>query len=64
VVSCETVRIALMLAALNDLQVKAGDVLNTYITAPLKEKVWTIIGPEFGNNSGKSDIIVRKLCMD
>jgi hypothetical protein len=60
-VSRETVRIALMLAVLNDLQVKAGDVLNTYITAPVKEKVWAILGPEFGNNSGKSAIIVHAL---
>ena len=35
VVSRETVHIALMLAALNDLQVKVGDVLNAYITAPV-----------------------------
>ncbi len=61
VVSHKTVRIALMLAALNDLQVKAGDVLNAYITAPVKEKVWTILRPEYGNNSGKSAIIVRAL---
>ncbi len=61
VVSCETVRIALMLAALNDLQVRASDILNAYITAPVKEKVWTILGPEFGNDSGKSAIIVRAL---
>ncbi len=45
VVSRETVRIALMLAALNDLQEKAGDVLNAYITAPVKERGWTILGP-------------------
>ncbi len=37
IISCETVRIALMLAALNNLQVKTGDVLNAYITAPYKE---------------------------
>jgi hypothetical protein len=61
VVSCETVRIALMLAALNDLQVKAGDVLNAYITTPVIEKVWTILGPEFGNDFGKSAIIVHAL---
>jgi hypothetical protein len=61
VVSRETVRIALMLAALNDLQVKAGDVLNAYITAPVKEKVWTILGPEFGNDAGKGPVIVRAL---
>ena len=61
VVSRETVRIALMLAALNDLQVKVGDVLNAYITAPVKERVWTILGPEFGSDAGKTAIIVRAL---
>ena len=61
VVSRETVRIALMLAALNDLQVKAGDVLNAYITAPCKEKIWTVLGPEFGHEAGKSAIVVRAL---
>ncbi len=60
-VSRETLHIALMLAALNALQVKAGDVLNTYFTAPVKEKEWTIHGPEFGNDSGKSAIIVHAL---
>jgi hypothetical protein len=39
VVSCETVRIALLMAALNDLNVKVGDVLNANITAPITEKV-------------------------
>ncbi len=60
-VSHETVRIALMLAALNDLQVKASDILNAYITAPVTEKVWIILGPEFGHNSGKIAIFVRAL---
>ncbi len=53
VVSHKTVCIALLLAALNDLQIKAGDVLNAYITTPVKEKVWTILGPKFGNDAGK-----------
>jgi hypothetical protein len=61
VVSRETVHIALMLAALNDLQVKAGDVLNAYITAPCKEKVWTVLGPEFGPDADKNAIIVHAL---
>ncbi len=59
VVSRETVRIALLMAALNDLNVKVGDVLNAYITAPITEKVWTVLGPEFGIHAGKSAIIVR-----
>jgi hypothetical protein len=37
VVSRETVRLALTIAALNNLEVKVGDVLNAYITAPVKE---------------------------
>ena len=61
VVSRETVRIALLMAALNDLEVKAGDVLNAYVTAPVTEKVWTILGPEFGPDAGKNAIIVRAL---
>jgi hypothetical protein len=61
IVSRETVRIALLMAALNDLEVKIGDVLNAYITAPVTEKVWTVLGPEFGNDAGKTAIIVRAL---
>ncbi len=60
-VSHETVRIALLMAALNDLNIKVGDVLNAYITAPIMEKVWTVLGPEFGNDAGESAIIVRTL---
>jgi hypothetical protein len=37
VVSRETVCIALTLAALNDLEVKAADILNAYIFASIKE---------------------------
>jgi hypothetical protein len=40
VVSRETVCLALTIASLNDLEVKVGNVLNAYITAPVKEKVW------------------------
>jgi len=61
VVSCKTVRIALLMAALNDLEVKVGDVLNAYVTAPITEKVWTVLGAEFGSDAGKSAIIVRAL---
>jgi hypothetical protein len=61
VVSCETVRIALSMAALNDLKVKVGDVLIAYITAPITKKVLTVLGPEFGIDAGKSAIIVHAL---
>jgi hypothetical protein len=61
IVTCKTIRIALLMAALNDLNVKVGDVLNTYITAPITEKVWTVLGPEFGIDAGKSAIIAHAL---
>jgi hypothetical protein len=61
VISRETVHIALLMAALNDLYVKVGDVLNAYITAPITEKVWTVLGPEFGIDTIESVIIVRGL---
>ena len=48
VVSRESVRLAIMIAALNTLEVKYGDVMNSYITAPITEKFWTILGPKFG----------------
>ena len=61
VVSRETVRIALTLADLNDLEVKCGDVLNSYITAPVKDKIWTYLVPNHGNDEVKKAIIVRDL---
>ena len=60
-VSRETVRIALTIASLNDMEVKASDVMNTFLTAPCDEKIWTTLGTEFGDDVGKKAIIVRAL---
>ena len=61
VVSRESVRIALTIAALNDLEVKTADIENAYLTAPVGEKIWCRLGPEFGLDAGKRAIIVRAL---
>ena len=61
VVSRETVRIALTIAALNDLDVMTSDIQNAFLTAPCEEKCWIILGPEFGADEGKSAVIVRAL---
>ena len=53
VVSRETVRIALMIAALNDLEVRSGNILNAYVEGPVTEKVWTMLGPEFSKDARK-----------
>ncbi len=61
VVSRDTVRIAFVMAALHDLQVKASDIKNAYLTAPTKEKILTKLGPEFEANEGKVALICRAL---
>ena len=60
-VSRESVRIALTSATFNDLEVKTSDIQNAYLTAPCSEKVHTTLGTEFGENIGKTAIIVRAL---
>ncbi len=61
VVLHETVGIALTMAALNALKVMAADIMNAYIIAPNKEKIWTLLGPEFGKDKGRKAIVVRAL---
>ena len=59
IVSHELARIALTLAALNDLEVKTGDIQNAFLCVPNTEKIWTVCGPEFGPNTGNHDLIVQ-----
>ena len=61
VVSRDSVRIAFLLAALNDLDILAADVQNAYLNAPTREKNYIIAGPEFGSNKGRPVLIVRAL---
>jgi hypothetical protein len=39
----------------------AVDVLNAYITAPCRDKIWTTLGKEFGDDCGRKAIVVRAL---
>jgi hypothetical protein len=61
VVSRDTVRIALLMAALHDLEVKAADIQNAYLQAPCSEKIAVICGPEFGIRQGHTALVVRAL---
>jgi hypothetical protein len=61
VVSRDSVRILLTIAALNDLKVMGADVQNAFLTAPNKEKCWMVAGPEFGPDEGKNLLVVRAL---
>jgi hypothetical protein len=51
----------LTLAALNDLEVKKSNIESAYLTVPITEKVWCILGPEFGEDAGKKALFVRAL---
>jgi hypothetical protein len=61
VVSRESVRIAFTIAALNDLDVLAGDISCAYLHAPTKEKIWFRAGPEFGARAGRQIKVIRAL---
>lgn len=59
-VSRESIRIAFLIATLNDLQICVADVTNAYINADNREKIWTIAGPEFGVTEQGSVMIIKK----
>ena len=61
VVSRDSVRIILLTAALNGLQVMACDIQNAYMTANCHEKIWTYEGREFGSECGQPMIIKKAL---
>jgi len=57
-VTQESIRIAFLIAALNDLEILSADIGNAYLQAPAREKVHTA-GPEFGpSRQGQTVIIV------
>jgi len=57
VVSQDSVRIAFLIAALNNLDVQACDVTNAYLNAPCCKKIWFEGGAECGEDRGKVMII-------
>ncbi|KAI2501495.1 Reverse transcriptase (RNA-dependent DNA polymerase) [Fragilaria crotonensis] len=62
VVSRDTVRLFFLMAALHDTDILSADIQNAYLNAPVKEKLYTIAGKEFGpKNEGRPVIIVRAL---
>ena len=61
VVLRDKVRIAMILAALNDLPVKVADIHNAYITAHATENIWTVLGQVFGEDYERKAILVWAL---
>ena len=54
VLSRELFRISLTIAVLNELDVLACDIQNTYLTSNCRERLWVLGGPEFGSEDGKN----------
>jgi len=61
VVSRESVWLALTIAALNGLDILACGIQNAYLTAKCRERIYTIAGPEFGNEEGTLFIVKQAL---
>ena len=61
VVSRDTVRIGLLIAALNDLELLAGDIQNAFLSAPTKERIYFRAGEEWKADAGKVVKVVRAL---
>jgi Reverse transcriptase (RNA-dependent DNA polymerase) len=61
VVTRDSIRIALLHAALNDLHVLIRDIQGAYLYAETKELIWTTCGPEFGSDEGRPAKIVKAL---
>lgn len=61
VVSWDSVRLAFLIAELNNLKIFSCDVGNTYLHAPCREKIWFQAGRECGEDAGELMVITRAL---
>jgi hypothetical protein len=61
VVSRDSICLAFLIAALNDLDIMSCDLENAYLNAPCQEKIWFEGGIECGEDYGKVCIVVRSL---
>ena len=59
--SHDSVRLAFLIAGLNNLDVLAGDMTNAYLNALCREKIWFEGGVETGEDRGKVLIKARAL---
>ena len=57
----DTIRLAFVLGAMNNLEVCAADISTAFLYGKTREKVYVIAGKEFGEHAGKRMIIDRGL---
>jgi Reverse transcriptase (RNA-dependent DNA polymerase) len=61
VITRDSIRIALMHVALNDLRVLIRDIQGAYLYAKTEELIWTTCAPEFVSDEGRPAKIVKAL---
>ncbi|HSN67417.1 MAG TPA: reverse transcriptase domain-containing protein, partial [Fusibacter sp.] len=61
VVSRDSVRIALTMAALHDLKVKSSDISGAFLCSKNRRKLYTVLGPEFGELQGMKALVTRSI---
>ena len=61
IVDLENVRLAFLIPAVTGLIVVAADVGSAYVMALAVEKVYAVLGPQFGDPEGQKEIIVKAL---
>ena len=60
VVSLRSIRMCLLVAELNKLEIVAADIGNAYLEALTKEKIYVVAGPEFGPELEGHTLIMHK----
>jgi hypothetical protein len=62
VVRRESVQLAFMIAASNDLSILSADIQNSYLKSPCKEKLYTVLGQEFrSHRQGQKALLIQAL---
>ncbi|CAJ1959619.1 unnamed protein product [Cylindrotheca closterium] len=61
VVTCESICIGFLLALLYGLDILSADIAGVYWNAPCAEKIYTVLGPKFGDLEGRTAVVEKAL---
>ncbi|CAJ1927017.1 unnamed protein product [Cylindrotheca closterium] len=61
VVTRESICIGFLLALLNGLDILSADIAGAYLNAPCAEKIYTVLGPKFGDLEGRTAVVEKAL---
>ncbi|CAJ1935460.1 unnamed protein product, partial [Cylindrotheca closterium] len=61
VVTRESICIGFLLALLNGLDILSADIAGAYLNAPCAERIYRVLGPEFGDLEGRTAVVEKAL---